>query len=259
MRELMIFENKEFGEIRGLNIDGRPWFVGKDVAEKLGYYNPSKAVSTHCKNGIKEVVDVSSQNGNPHTKARNTQTMTLISEGDVYRLIIKSKMPKAQQFESWVMDEVLPQIRQTGGYIPVNEQMTDEEIMARALIVAQNTIKKKDELIQNQAKQLEEQKPLVNFANTISQSSDSISIGDFAKLVKDENIKLGRNKLFQWLRDNKYLMKDNKPYQKYIDNKYFEIIEYNYKTPYGDKIGIKTLVTGVGQIKLVEKLRMISK
>lgn len=111
---------------------------------------------------------------------------------------------------------------------------------------------------QIQAKQLEEQKPLVNFANTISQSSDSISIGDFAKLVKDENIKLGRNKLFQWLRDNKYLMKDNKPYQKYIDNKYFEIIEYSYKTPYGDKIGMKTLVTGIGQIKLVEKLKMIS-
>lgn len=258
MRELMIFENKEFGEIRGLNINGKPLFVGKDVAEKLGYSNPSKAVSTHCKNGIKEVVDVGSRFGNSHTKARNTQTMTLISEGDVYRLIIKSKMPKAQQFEGWVMDEVLPQIRQTGGYIPVNEQMTDEEIMARALIVAQNTIKKKDELIQIQAKQLEEQKPLVNFANTISQSSDSISIGDFAKLVKDENIRLGRNKLFQWLRDNKYLMKDNKPYQKYIDNKYFEVIEYSYKTPYGDKIGMKTLVTGIGQIKLVEKLKMIS-
>lgn len=242
-------KNKEFGEIRGLSIEGKPWFVDKDVAKKLGYKNPTKTVSTHCK-GVSKM-GIPSNGG--------VQEMSVIPEGNIYRLIIKSKMPKAQQFESWVMDEILPQIRQTGGYIPVNEQMTDEEIMARALIVAQATIKKKDELIQNQAKQLEEQKPLVNFANTISQSSDSISIGDFAKLVKDENIKLGRNKLFQWLRDNKYLMKDNKPYQKYIDNKYFEIIEYNYKTPYGDKIGIKTLVTGVGQIKLVEKLRMISK
>lgn len=102
---------------------------------------------------------------------------------------------------------------------------------------------------------IEEDKPLVDFAETISKTSDSISIGDFAKLIKDEGIKLGRNKLFEWLRDNKYLMKDNKPYQKYIDNGYFEIIEYSYNTPYGSKFGIKTLITGIGQIKIIEKLR----
>nr|DAJ41320.1 MAG TPA: KilAC domain protein [Caudoviricetes sp.] len=102
---------------------------------------------------------------------------------------------------------------------------------------------------------IEEDKPKVDFAETISKTSDSISIGDFAKLIKDEGIKLGRNKLFEWLRDNKYLMKDNKPYQKYIDNGYFEIIEYSYNTPYGSKFGIKTLITGIGQIKIIEKLR----
>lgn len=102
---------------------------------------------------------------------------------------------------------------------------------------------------------IEEDKPLVDFAETISKTSDSISIGDFAKLIKDEGIKLGRNKLFEWLRDNKYLMKDNKPYQKYIDNGYFEIIEYSYNIPYGSKFGIKTLITGIGQIKIIEKLR----
>lgn len=102
---------------------------------------------------------------------------------------------------------------------------------------------------------IEEDKPLVDFAETISKTSDSISIGDFAKLIKDEGIKLGRNKLFEWLRDNKYLMKDNKPYQKYIDNGYLEIIEYGYNTPYGSKFGIKTLITGIGQIKIIEKLR----
>lgn len=102
---------------------------------------------------------------------------------------------------------------------------------------------------------IEENKPKVDFAETISKTSDSISIGDFAKLIKDEGIKLGRNKLFEWLRDNKYLIKDNKPYQKYIDNGYFEIIEYSYNTPYGSKFGIKTLITGIGQIKIIEKLR----
>ena len=102
---------------------------------------------------------------------------------------------------------------------------------------------------------IEEDKPMVDFANTISASSDSIDIGTFAKLVKDENIPLGRNKLFDWLRINKYLMNNNVPYQTYIDNGYFEVVEYTYNTPYGSKLGTKTLVTGKGQIKLVEKLR----
>ena len=102
---------------------------------------------------------------------------------------------------------------------------------------------------------IEEDKPLVDYAETIIQSSDSIDIGTFAKVVKDENIPLGRNKLFDWLRINKILMKNNVPYQRYIDNKYFEVIEYTYNTPYGEKIGFKTLITGVGQVKIVEKLK----
>ena len=102
---------------------------------------------------------------------------------------------------------------------------------------------------------IENDKPLVNFAETISQTADSISIGDFAKLVKDEGIKMGRNKLFKWLRGNKYLMESNVPYQKYIDNDYFELKEYSYKTPYGEKLTTKTLITGLGQIKIIEKLR----
>ena len=102
---------------------------------------------------------------------------------------------------------------------------------------------------------IEEDKPLVEFAETISKTSDSIDIGTFSKLVKDQNIKIGRNKLFEWLRDNGYLMKSNIPYQKYIDNNYFEIVEYTYKTPYGEKLTTKTLITGLGQVKIIEKLR----
>ena len=102
---------------------------------------------------------------------------------------------------------------------------------------------------------IEEDKPLVEFAETISQASDSIDIGTFSKLVKDQDIKIGRNKLFEWLRDNGYLMKNNVPYQKYIDNNYFEIVEYTYKTSYGEKLTTKTLITGLGQVKIIEKLR----
>ena len=103
---------------------------------------------------------------------------------------------------------------------------------------------------------IEQDKPLVDFANTIAESSDSIDMGKFAKLVKDENVfKGGRNKLFEHLRNEKYLMKDNTPYQKYIDMGIFEVKEYTYNTPYGIKNSIKTLVTSKGQIYLVEKLR----
>lgn len=103
--------------------------------------------------------------------------------------------------------------------------------------------------------QIEEQKPLVEFAETISKTADSIDIGTFSKVVKDEGIKMGRNKLFEYLRNNKCLRHNNEPYQKYIDNGYFEVIEYSYKTPYGEKLGTKTLITGIGQVRIVEKLR----
>lgn len=101
---------------------------------------------------------------------------------------------------------------------------------------------------------IEEDKPLVNFANTIASSSDNIDIGQFAKVIKDEGIKMGRNKLFDWLRKNNYLRKNNEPYQKYIDDKTFELIEVSKITPYGNKIFLKTLITGKGQIKILEKL-----
>lgn len=111
----IIFENEMFGNVRGVIKEGKPYFVGKDIAEVLGYSNASKAVIDHCKGGVKEMI-AHSQNG----KMVKTQT-TLIPEGDLFRLIIKSKLPKAQEFESWVMDKVLPSMREYGYYL-VQEQ-----------------------------------------------------------------------------------------------------------------------------------------
>lgn len=112
---LITFENGEFGKIRTLEVAGKPYFVAKDIATALGYAIPSKAINTHCK-GVSRM-EVPTNGG--------VQEMLVIPEGDVYRLIIKSKLPKAQEFEEWVMDVVLPQIRKTGGYIPVDE---DEKV-----------------------------------------------------------------------------------------------------------------------------------
>ena len=106
MNELQIFNSEEFGEIRTAEIDGKPYFVGTDVAKALGYNNPRDAVSRHCKGVVKRDTPTSS----------GIQSMSYINEGDLYRLIMKSKLPSAEKFESWVMDEVLPTIRKTGSY-----------------------------------------------------------------------------------------------------------------------------------------------
>lgn len=121
MRELQVFTNLEFGEIRTLLIDEQPWFVGKDVASALGYADPSGAVRKHCKHIRKEMLQAHGQNGHVF----KTQT-SLINEGDIYRLIVRSKLPSAQKFEEWVMDEILPEIRKTGGYI--DEGATTEQL-----------------------------------------------------------------------------------------------------------------------------------
>lgn len=109
MNELQIFNSDEFGEIRTVEIDGKPYFVGADVAKALGYNNPRDAVSRHCKGVVKRDTPTSS----------GIQSMSYINEGDLYRLIMKSKLPSAEKFESWVMDEVLPTIRKTGSYKPM--------------------------------------------------------------------------------------------------------------------------------------------
>lgn len=106
MNELQIFNSGEFGEIRTIEIDGKPYFVGTDVAKALGYSNPRKAILDHCKGVTKRDTPTSS----------GVQSMSYINEGDLYRLIMKSKLPSAEKFESWVMDEVLPTIRKTGSY-----------------------------------------------------------------------------------------------------------------------------------------------
>ena len=110
MKKLQLFISKEFGEIRGMEVNGKPYVVAKDVAKALGYKDTTNAIKQHCKWVVKYHL--------PHPQSNSkTIEVNMIPEGDVYRLIIKSKLPSAQKFEEWVMDEVLPEIRRTGGYI----------------------------------------------------------------------------------------------------------------------------------------------
>lgn len=242
-----VFKNEEFGQVRTIVIDEKPYFCANDVAKALGYSNSSKAVGDHCRYITKRYV--------PHPQSKSKQIeMSFIPEGDVYRLIVRSKLQSAEKFERWVFDEVLPSIRKHGAYMTeqtIEKALTDPDF----LIQLATQLKHEQEARRLAEKKIEEQKPLVEFANKVSNTSNVIDMGKMAKLLKDENINIGRNRLFTWLRKNKILMSNNIPYQRYIEGGYFQVKESTYETPYGTKTQQTTYVTGKGQIYITEKLR----
>lgn len=246
--KLQIFNNEEFGRVRTTQIDDKPYFVATDIANALGYTNPRDAVLRHCKGVVKRDTPTSS----------GTQQMSYINEGDVYRLIMKSKLPSAERFESWVMDEVLPSIRKNGGYIAGQETMTDDELLAKALMVANNKIAERDRIIEHQKAKIEYDRPKTIFADAVATSNTSILVGDLAKIICQNGVQIGQKRLFAWLRDNGYLMKSgssyNMPIQRYVQQGLFEVKERSIQNPDGSvRITITPKVTGKGQLYFVNK------
>lgn len=242
-----VFENEEFGRVRAVLIDGEPWFVGKDVAMTLGYTNYRDALVRHIdlEDKIDGVVI--------HDSIGRPQKPILINESGVYSLIFGSNLPNAKFFKRWVTSEVLPTIRKTGAYQLMDSYMIDDPVERAKRWIEEQEEKKALE------RKIEEDQPKVEFADHVADTSDLIDMSTLAKLAKKENIKIGRNRLFEWLRDNNYLMSHgkhkNEPYQKYVDNGWFVVREYTYNTAYGEQIGTKTYVTGKGQMGIIEKLR----
>jgi anti-repressor protein len=248
MNELQIFNSEEFGQVRTVEINGKPYFVANDVAKALGYVETAKAIRTHCK-GVSEM-DIPSKGG--------IQCMKIIPEGDIYRLIVRSKLPSAEKFEKWVFDEVIPSIRTNGGYIAGQETLSDEDLMAKAILVAQKKIKERDQIIEQQKQKIEADRPKTIFADAVSASHTSILIGDLAKLICQNGYQIGQKRLFQWMRDNGYLMVSgssrNMPKQKYVEQGLFEIKESNVQNPDGSvRITRTTKVSGKGQLYFVNK------
>lgn len=185
MSDIQIFENPAFGEVRALNIDGEPWFVGKDVASVLGYSNPQKAVRDH--------VDTEDKTVNESFTVNGTQG-TLINESGVYSLVFSSKLPDAKAFKRWGTSEVLPSIRKTGGYVAGQETMTDAELMASAVLAANRMIEQRDAKISaltadNRAlsesntalrKSAAELKDAAEYAGQVLISSDTLTVTQIA-------------------------------------------------------------------------------
>ena len=234
--KIQIFENKEFGKVRTLELNNEPWFVGKDVAEILGYSQPSVTISKKVEIEDKGVSKMETPGG--------TQDVVIINESGLYSLILSSKIPTAKKFKRWVTSEVLPSIRKNGGYIAGQETLSDEELMAKALMVAQRTI-------ENKNKQIAELKPKVDFYNDVTGSTDTIDIAGVAKVLNVPN--MGRNKLFAFLREKKILNNRNEPYQCFVDKGYFRQVESKWEHEGTIHINLKTVVFQKG-LDFIRKL-----
>lgn len=246
MEQLQIFNNEEFGQIRTITINNEPWFVAKDICEILKHTNPTMAM---------QMLEDDERTKLSLGRAGETN---VINESGLYALIIKSNLPNAKKFRKWVTSEVLPSIRKNGGYIAGQETLSDDELMAKALLVANKKIAERDAVIQRQQAVIEEQKPKTIFADAVSASKTSILIGDLAKLICQNGYQIGQKRLFTWMRDNGYLMKSgasyNMPMQRYVEQGLFEIKESSVGNPDGSvRITRTTKVTGKGQIYFVNK------
>lgn len=213
MNDIQLFTSNEFGTIRTVEQDGKVLFCGKDVATALGYSNTKDALAKHCK-GVANRYPLKTDGG--------TQQFRFITEGDLYRLIASSKLPSAQKFESWVFDEVLPSIRKQGGYMTARADETPEEIMARALMLAKDTMDR-------QQREIAELRPKALFADAVAASDGTCLIGELAKMMRQNGVHVGQNRLFEWLRRDGFLGKTgsnrNVPTQMAMERGLFRIKE----------------------------------
>ena len=264
MDNLKVFENDEFGQLSVIVKNNKEYIEAIEVATILGYSNPRDAVNRHCDEDGVVFSDVGVVTGIRKDNSEIIQVVTkiFIDEGNLYRLIVKSKLPSAKKFEKWVMEEVLPSIRKHGAYM-------SEEVISKTLdnpdFIIEIATKLKYErqqrkLLEEKAKSLEAtiiiDKPYTNFGKTIATSSDAITIGQFAKVLNNNNINIGRNRLFTILRDNGYLIKvgkdKNMPKQVYVKQGLFKVAESVVKTVKGELLTATTLITGKGQMYFLE-------
>lgn len=251
MNELQIFKSPEFGQVRTVMIGGEPWLVGKDIATALGYTNTRKALNDHVDDEDKGVTKCDTLGG--------AQEMTIINESGLYSLVLSSKLPTAKKFKHWITSEVLPAIRKTGGYIANAETMTDAEIMSKALLIAKQTIESREQRIHSLEAETERMKPKEIFADAVSASNSFILIGDLAKILHGNGIKIGRGRLFAWMREHGFLIKQkgtsyNMPTQRAMELGLFRVKEGSYVDGKGNNIITKTTkVTGKGQQYFINK------
>lgn len=252
MNKIMMFENKpvEVFEFNG-QVLFNPYHCGEclDLTEE-GVKSAIKRMNSNQVIKLRNL-DISKGSNKPFRKLHNTGE-NFLTESGVYKLIFKSKKKEAEKFQDWVTDEVLPQIRKTGGYIPVNEEETEQDILAKALLIAQNTLKRKDELLKSKDKELEEKN---RFINQLAASENSLLVREVAKVASKQNIVIGEKRLWAKLREwGLIFLKSTEPKQIGIDKGLFEVNE-GTKESKGKVFTYRTTrVTGKGQAYIIERL-----
>ena len=244
MNEIFNFHGQD---VRTVTINGEPYLVGKDVAEILGYSRPDNAIRNHVDDEDKLVHQFSASGQN--------RNMTVINESGFYALVLSSKLPRAKEFKRWVTSEVLPTIRKHGMF--ATDELLDNPDFAIATL---QKLKEEREAKKLLEATIEEQRPKVIFANAVSASHTSILVGDFAKLMRQNGLNFGQNRLFSWLRQNGYLINRkgsswNMPTQKAMDLGLFEIKETTINHSDGHiSINKTPKITGKGQLYFADKL-----
>lgn len=256
MENLMMFENKP---VEVFEFNGQVLFNPYHCGECLDLSESSVRNHLSKMNSKQAILLKNSDVRDKDIRNLNNAGEKFLTESGVYKLIFKSHKSEAEKFQDWVTDEVLPQIRKTGGYLGTDNNMTDEEIMAKALMVAQNTINKKNELLQAKEKELADTREDLNtknkFINQIAVSENSLLVREVAKIASKENIVIGEKRLWNKLREWGLIFKNStEPKQKAIDRGYFEVVEGSRITS-GSTFTYKTTrVTGKGQTYIINRL-----
>lgn len=247
MYNIIVYENKRFGNIRTFVEEGKqePWFVAADVCRALEVKNARDAVARLDDDEKNTVVLTDGNRGNPN--------VTVVSEPGLYALVLSSRKPEAKEFKRWITHDVIPSIRKSGGYIAGQEDMSDADLMAKALIVAQRQIEQRD-------KQITEMQPKALFADAVSASKSSILIGELAKILRQNGVDIEQNRLFEYLHENGYLCKSgamyNCPTQRAMKMELLEIKETVIQHADGHvTINQTPKVTGKGQVYFINKFK----
>lgn len=243
MNEMQIFRSPDFGEVRTVEENGTVLFCGSDIAKALGYKRPNDAILTHCRGTVKRRIGVQTGTKADGTPAMQEVEMLFIPEGDVYRLAARSKLPGADAFERWIFDEVIPSVRKNGGYLMGQDTMSADELMARALMVAQKTLADREARISALTVQNAILAPKAEYFDELVERN---TLTNFRETAKELGI--APKKFVQFLLDRKYIYRDQKgkllPYESKNDG-LFEVKEtYNEKTKWS---GTQTLVTPKGR------------
>lgn len=245
MTDIQIFKSEQFGEVRTIAKDGEPWFVANDICKVLGHTNSRVAVASldEDEKGVSKVYTLGGE-----------QQMTVVNEAGMYQLVIRSNLPAAKAFKRWITHEVIPTIRRHGAYAT---EMTIESIIAdpESGIKLLQALKAEQERRKEAEAIAEAQRPKALFADAVAASDNSILVGELAKILRQNGVETGQNRLFRWMRDNGYIMRyANTPTQYSMERGLMEVKERAINNPDGSvRITQTTKVTGKGQAYFVNK------